>query len=446
MKVALFVHSYFPESGYGTETFTRTIARHLRNLGHEPVVVTTGGGEEGRDSRYSLDGVQVIVLPRPPYYSMPYHSSVYSSEMAEFHDAVLRQVEPDVVHVCHLANHTTAILFAAGRLRIPSVASLTDYYSVCLNGIMTAVDGSLCGGPDPHRVNCMACHVSMGVERRNARLRRALRGGVPIVISRVLHLFGRLGVDVSIGRLKGSDATLRARVFDEAFGTCQLAISPTRALMKTVKACGFGPPIEHCAFGIDLPPSSCNQRPSVGLCFGYLGQIAPHKGVHTLIEAFSMLESQTATLRIWGDLRDRPEYVAQLETLIDCRDVILEGPFESGQIANVLCGIDVLVVPSTWSENSPFTALYALAAHVPVICSGVPGLAEIIQHGVNGLHFTVGSPKDLSDRLRECLARPDLVSRLRRGAHYTRTGKQMVLELLSFYDIAIQRAQTASLP
>ena len=39
LKIALFVHCFFPAHFFGTETYTLDLARNLRLLGHEPVVV-----------------------------------------------------------------------------------------------------------------------------------------------------------------------------------------------------------------------------------------------------------------------------------------------------------------------------------------------------------------------------------------------------------------------
>ena len=40
MRIALFVHCFYPSHIYGTETYTLELARNLKLLGHEPVVAT----------------------------------------------------------------------------------------------------------------------------------------------------------------------------------------------------------------------------------------------------------------------------------------------------------------------------------------------------------------------------------------------------------------------
>ena len=56
MKVALFVHCFFPEHYYGTETYTLQIAQNLKSLGHEVVVVAAifQGEPSPRGCDYSI--------------------------------------------------------------------------------------------------------------------------------------------------------------------------------------------------------------------------------------------------------------------------------------------------------------------------------------------------------------------------------------------------------
>jgi glycosyltransferase involved in cell wall biosynthesis len=70
-----------------------------------------------------------------------------------------------------------------------------------------------------------------------------------------------------------------------------------------------------------------------------------------------------------------------------------------GDQRRVLDRLDALVLPSVWWENSPVTALEALAAGLPVIASATGGVPEIVTHGVTGWLVPPGEPGPLRDAL-----------------------------------------------
>ncbi len=51
MKIALFVHCFFPDHFYGTETYIYQVAKSLQARGHEVTVVTGVFQGEARWSR-----------------------------------------------------------------------------------------------------------------------------------------------------------------------------------------------------------------------------------------------------------------------------------------------------------------------------------------------------------------------------------------------------------
>jgi hypothetical protein len=77
--------------------------------------------------------------------------------------------------------------------------------------------------------------------------------------------------------------------------------------------------------------------------------------------------------------------------------------------------IDWVVMPSIWWENSPVVIQEAFHHRRPVICSDIGGMAEKVQHGINGLHFRVGSAEDLADRLTEAMTDTALWKELSAG-------------------------------
>jgi glycosyltransferase involved in cell wall biosynthesis len=61
-------------------------------------------------------------------------------------------------------------------------------------------------------------------------------------------------------------------------------------------------------------------------------------------------------------------------------------------------GARFLVFPSEWYEGFPVTIAESFACGVPVICSRLGGMQEIVEDGMTGLHFTPGDAADLAEK------------------------------------------------
>jgi glycosyltransferase involved in cell wall biosynthesis len=150
------------------------------------------------------------------------------------------------------------------------------------------------------------------------------------------------------------------------------------------------------------------------LQFGYLGAASPEKGLHVLLEAFRGFHD--AELIIFGGTAEslRARY-PQFADVLSQRNVRPKGSIGDHEKVQVLPNLDALIVPSIWFENSPVVIHEAFQAGIPVICSNTGGMAELVTHGVDGLHFEVGNAAALRRVLRECAATPDRLLRLAQG-------------------------------
>jgi glycosyltransferase involved in cell wall biosynthesis len=119
------------------------------------------------------------------------------------------------------------------------------------------------------------------------------------------------------------------------------------------------------------------------------------------------------------------------------------GEAPAKDIPSILRGFDVLAVPSIWWENSPLVIHEAFAAGVPVVCSDIGGMAELVNDGVSGLLFEAGSPEALAACLATLIEHPDRLSQLRAGIPSVKTMQDDVdfhLELFqSILDIYAER-------
>jgi glycosyltransferase involved in cell wall biosynthesis len=155
--------------------------------------------------------------------------------------------------------------------------------------------------------------------------------------------------------------------------------------------------------------------------FGYFGQLNRFKGIHVLLEAMRLLQKDgvDAHLSIHGanlDLQPA-EFQRQVSDLLAaCKDnVTLVGRYEPESLPRLMAGVDWVVVPSIWWENSPLVIQEAFLHGRPIICSDIGGMAEKVTDGVNGLHFHARDAISLAQAMRQATARPDTWQALKKG-------------------------------
>jgi len=140
--------------------------------------------------------------------------------------------------------------------------------------------------------------------------------------------------------------------------------------------------------------------------FAFVGQFAPHKGLHVLLAAFALARERAAArgtrfeLRLFGSAPGgaRGRYARRLLARLPA-GVELAGAFEPGAAPRVLAEVDALVVPSLWDENAPLACLEARAAGVPLVASDVPGIREVVEPGRHGLLVEPDSVTALAEAL-----------------------------------------------
>jgi glycosyltransferase involved in cell wall biosynthesis len=177
--------------------------------------------------------------------------------------------------------------------------------------------------------------------------------------------------------------------------------------------------------GIDPQPyASLPARSDSATCtVTAIARLHPSKDHTTLIEAFAIIAKRHPQARLQiaggGPLRER------LERRVERRlgAAVAEGRVrflgERGEIAEVLAGADIVVLPGA-REGFGLAALEAMAAGRSVIAPGSGALPELIEDRVNGLLVPPGDPAALAaaiDRLaRDPRERHVLGQRARKAA------------------------------
>ncbi len=147
------------------------------------------------------------------------------------------------------------------------------------------------------------------------------------------------------------------------------------------------------------------------------GGLVRKKGFHNLIEACKCLVSQGKRVEchIYGDGPEKERLISQAGTA-NCK-VDLHGAYSQAELPGILAAADLFVLGCTTGENNdmdgiPVVCIEAMAARVPVVCTSISGIPELVENGVTGL---LASPDDIDD-LADCIERlstdPALQSRL----------------------------------
>lgn len=186
-----------------------------------------------------------------------------------------------------------------------------------------------------------------------------------------------------------------------------------------------------------LPPptvAGSHRRGSVRMAF--LGRLHPTKGAHVLVSAVRHAADLPVTLDVYGIVHGGAGvmYLWRLRELAagDSR-IRFHDAISANQVAACLRDYDALAVPSQWLETGPMVVLEAFAAGTPVLGSRLGGIAELVEHDVNGLLIEAGSAEAWRRELRRLCSDPALLARLRRGVRPPRTMGIVAAEMHELY-------------
>ena len=400
MRILQVVHDFLPRHQAGSELYTYHLSQALLQAGHDVQLCFTeyrGGHEtgagDGRVQQFTFDGLTCHEIAFSTF--LPTLDSMYEvPAVAAAFRRVLAALRPDVVHFQTLLLFGPSCVEWAVDAGAAVVLTLHDYNLSCLHhGRLQLPDGQLCRGPEP--LACARC----AQELVNVRVWFARNHWPPD-----RERWAALGAPMVTRRLE----RLRA-----ATARVHLAVAPSRFLLEQLADVAVPRALlVHHDYG--FPPLRPVPRvPRTGpLRVGFLGTISDYKGVHLLVEAIARLgPAAPVACAIHGDPTWFPDYVARLRERLPPQ-VQFAGPCPRERIPEVLAALDVLVVPSTWYENSPLTIHEARQAGVPVVTAALGGMAELVQDGRNGRCFVANDAADLARVLGELSADPAQVERL----------------------------------
>ncbi len=377
MRILYVVHQFFPKHYTGTERFTLDLCKQMQKMGYHIDVLTYGIADTDYDhskngfliKEYEFDGIRVTSI-RHKHIPEDVSFNIFMDEM----DSFLHKVLPnyDLVHAFHPMRVGTAIKVAK-KLNIPTIITLTDFWVICPRAQLLTPSGKLCYGASEPQKCVSDCY----------------------------------------GKFWRDKLTRRFKEMKELTRMVDRLVAPTHFLASVIKNV-LDVHISVIPYGIDYRFIKKTPRKSrENLTLGFIGSVLPHKGVHTLIEAIKLLDDNVK-LKIYGDYFHAADYFSQLKKLANSdKRIEFLGKYDYSEISKIQNELDLVVVPSIWWENAPFTILTSFANKTPVIASDLGGMSEVVKAGVNGFLFEAGNAESLAEVIRRITKNPEILNSVR---------------------------------
>ncbi|HRH31747.1 MAG TPA: glycosyltransferase [bacterium] len=365
MKIGIITNLYPPHTRGGAENVIVRTVGQLLALGHDVFVITGQpkrlGGEVTLD-RSSTERVYRF-YPQNLYFTLDDYKypkvlrlfwhiiDTFSWKSAKAVRQILLDEHPDVVITHNLKGLGVNIPRAIREVNVPHIHVLHDLQLLYPSGLLLA-----------------------GQEK------------LPFIVKPAYDVYQYL---------------YRVRIGDP-----DMVLSPSEYLRQAYLDAGY---FKHAEVRVlrNPPPAQSAPRPprrSPGpLRIFFVGQLADHKGIAFLLQAYKRMTMERSLL-IVGDGPLRPVVEKAVE---QDKSIRYLGYMPPGELSKFFSVVDAVVVPSLCYENSPTVIYEALNAGLPVVASRIGGVGELVQEGVSGYLFTPGDTTDLLRAMTELDANKD---------------------------------------
>ena len=392
MKI-LLVHNRYQQGGGEDVVFVQE-RRNLERAGHEVVAY--------HRSNWEIDN------PSPLARLALAKDTVWSTRTRRDFAQLLDRETPDIVHVHNTFVVISPSIYSACQERgVPVVQTLHNFRLMCPTATFYR-DGNICEA-------CAERGLWNAVRHGCYRGSRTASATVALMLAthRLLGTW-RNSIDAYIALTGFSRDKFIAAGF-----------SPTKIFVKP----NF----------IDRDPGS---RTTVGDYAVFTGRLSAEKGVMTLLRAWERLPVPCA-LQIVGDGPERPQLKAFAHER-SISGIAFRGRLTREETLAVVKGARFVIVPSVYYEGFPMVIVEAMACGVPIVCSRLGAMEEIVAHGVTGLHFSAGDPDDLIRKVEWAWQHPSEMQEMGRAArreyenHYTADRNYSLL--MEIYERTLNRA------
>jgi glycosyltransferase involved in cell wall biosynthesis len=429
LRILQVIHQFPPYSSQGSEVYCDALSRELARTEDVRAFHTSSVPHSWwrRLRRENVGGLETYhCVDGGPYVRLADWPNRF---LRRSFRTALAQFRPEVVHFHNYLSLGDDLVTLARDGGAAVVYTLHDYGLICPNTLLRRDDGVPCGKQDADFFqDCCPVLIRTGLGGRwrwAARLPSLARWQMyarqhPRRWQRRVLGAVTAGAARWLGDPRSTDVPHKRAFYlahtRRLVEDVDLFLAPSEFLRQRYLRCGVPPrKIEFQRYGM-RKFLVARRRTGPGVRFGYIGALHPHKGIELLLEAFAGVEDG-ASLHVFGSVFGSPISDGFWRRISDRprANVVFHGAYDNRRVGEVLAGLDAVVVPSVWYENSPLTIQEAFMAGVPVITADAGGMAELVRDGIDGVHFRFGDTADLRAKLRHVARHPELLDRLGRG-------------------------------
>jgi glycosyltransferase involved in cell wall biosynthesis len=352
----ILVHNYYQQPG-GEDVVFQQERELLERAGHDVVAYRRSNREVD-----SYTGVKRLVLVR---------KTIWADDTRREFAELLRAERPDLVHIHNTFVMISPSIYAACReARVPVVQTLHNYRLLCPAATFFR-SGSICE-------ECMEHTLWRSV--RYGCYRDSRPGTAAVALMLAVH---------------------RSRHTWVRDVTCYIALTE----FARTKFLQGGLPAQK----VYVKPNFVYPDPRPGTDDGkyvmFAGRLSPEKRVSTLLKACVLLRNEIPLVIVGGG--PQQQELKQEAARCNLTKVDFRGALSHDQTLAAMKGARLLIFSSEWYETFGLTIAEAFACGVPVICSRLGAMKEIVEDGRTGLYFAAGDAGDLAEKVNWAWNRPE---------------------------------------
>jgi len=351
MRILFINVLYDPLIGGGAEITLKDLVEGINNLGHEVKVLSFWDKD---DKEEIINGIPVYRAKIPNLY-LPYGKirqpflkrrlwhilDIYNPIAKKIVIKQIRSFNPDLINIHNTYGWSSSIWDAVSESGVPSIQVLHDLYLLCPTNMFK--NNTIC------KKQCLTCKIMRFPYKKKSNNLKAVVGVSNFILNKYL----------SYGYFK--DVPIKKVIYN------------SRKLNNSIIK---------------------KNTNSEYINFGFIGTLAPNKGIEVLLKTYHKVKKPNYRLFIAGS--GKQDYEDYLKSKYKDDSIIFMGRVKPEEFFEK---VDVTIVPSICYENLPGVVAESFAFGVPVIGSNIGGIPEMVVEGLNGILFDPYKEGDLEEKL-----------------------------------------------